>query len=467
MNSNTNLNAISDRLAISEGEAYTTLVREVQNLMRAEGCVYQAAMSQVGVPQVKMADQFGQQLDVPVDGSTSLTILADSYRCGAPDMQREDFDLGMVAQYNVVSDIRGVQTGGVSKTGSIVIDLDSQVEVESTKTVVVVQLDPVPATEKSAVNSKAAELGTQDFSTAEDISRMLKFDKIKSSQLTAENKHVLGETMKLARGRNSHITRLVKGCLYYLEACVKGSVKFNPADWATNKQYTFEPTSMLEAALLQHAAYVYLGSGNEPTMNAFLVAICKEYPLQRPGEDGPGFRARRVTIPADANVIAPMCMYSVPVQEDAFEASPRAIWSWMLDYTLALGIEGELSNALSYASAIVYGDLWPSIHLPPVRSYDDLMRPGFVKENASLRHLREPSYKDMLTGGLILTYQMVLMCKELRSLEIGSVRQVIGTHELWAEVVGSRVSPTNVRRVSEGTIRLSIWTVISTRPTRL
>ena len=169
-------------------------------------------------------------------------------------------------------------------------------------------------------------------------------------------------------GQNK-ITRLVKGCLIYLDRLESGGARF-PDMAYQGIPYTVD--ALYDRLGEANISYVYSTMPENETYNHFLYAMCEQYPHPRLGG------VSHVKIPADGKHVYLVAKNVHPGVRNVY-LTASVVMGFLIQYADDFNLGEDLEKAMVIACSLRENRYLKSVQLPKVMSVTDLIWPVIVK----------------------------------------------------------------------------------------
>nr|WKR37725.1 capsid protein [Leptosphaeria biglobosa chrysovirus 1] len=230
------------------------------------------------------------------------------------------------------------------------------------------------------------------------VSKAMGWDRQQCYTMTPSQVGTLTTLLDTARGGFAKYTRLVKGCLHYLDLLHYGEQnvkKYIP----TIVQY--ELNDVLAAYQVSDRAYIYC---SDPDSMQYLVALscmAEQYPNNDTMCYAPA------SIPADGEEIAVVINGWVPnVDYFTVTQTPQSMMASIIKYATESGNLDELESALIVACSMYENRYISRVDLPKVVSVIDLVLPAFTP--ASEMRAARPAVTRELVQSIGRLHQMLM-----------------------------------------------------------
>nr|GLL30374.1 putative viral coat protein [Ipomoea trifida] len=169
----------------------------------------------------------------------------------------------------------------------------------------------------------------------------------------------------------SKLTRLVKGCLMFLDHLKSGPMQYEGHE-IVGIEYNAE--NLVRALTYEDTAYVFSTNNDDDSaeINAILYGMCEQYP--HPVFGG----CSNVSIPADAKSIKLVGYKVDPVKTDVIIRA-EIVWGVLLQYAHQFSLREDLEAALIIACSLRENKYMSKATLPKVVSLCDLVYPAMTK----------------------------------------------------------------------------------------
>jgi hypothetical protein len=181
--------------------------------------------------------------------------------------------------------------------------------------------------------------------------------------------HKAGQLLRVFQngmsGQNK-LTRLVKGCLMYLDLLESGAREYENV-LIQSLQYTVK--DLVESLDIEDAAYVFSVNEKSSTTSAILFGMCEEYP-------NPTFGGcQHIKIPADGKNIY-LVGYDKILGKVKVFLTPQLVWGTLVQYCERFRLGKDLESALAIACTLRENRYMTKVYLPAVLSTCDLVFPA-------------------------------------------------------------------------------------------
>lgn len=181
------------------------------------------------------------------------------------------------------------------------------------------------------------------------------------------------ETLMAVIGKNSagqnKLTRLVKGCLMFLDHLEKGSQKYEMKSMSTLK---YEVADIVTTVADGELAYVYCDQDGNNVVNWVLYSMCEEYPHPIIGG------CDHIKIPADGKQVVMVGRAPRTIGATVYISAPL-IWGTLMQYCEHFNLGRDLESALAIACCLRENKYLSVVSLPRVVSGVDLIYPALAK----------------------------------------------------------------------------------------
>ena len=175
-------------------------------------------------------------------------------------------------------------------------------------------------------------------------------------------------------GGQNKLTRLVKGCLMYLDRLENGPVTIAHAELST-LQYNVE--SLISTLEMENTAFVYTKHDLSPSHNLILFSMCQAYPsLYLGGAD-------HVHVPADGRYVVLVGSNPLRYCEDTY-VSAELIIGTLIEYADQFCLGKDLETAMAIACSLRQNRYLEVVGLPAVLSTCDLIAPALGRMEAGV-----------------------------------------------------------------------------------
>lgn len=199
-----------------------------------------------------------------------------------------------------------------------------------------------------------------------DLTRFVDMTGIYSRHVTRSEAQRLVPLFLSGASGQCKLTRMVKGCLIYLDHLESGTKTYARADLQT---INYKAKELLSAMSFRNTAYVYTKQEDDPACNLILYAMCQQYP-------GPLFGGvDHVKIPADGDDIY-LVGYSPVKHYHNVVVSPEHIMGTLIEYSNQFWLWEELESAMIIACSLRQNRYLDVVGLPAVVSQCDLIYPS-------------------------------------------------------------------------------------------
>lgn len=174
-------------------------------------------------------------------------------------------------------------------------------------------------------------------------------------------------------GQNK-LTRLVKGCLMYIDRLELGPTTVRHAELSTMK-YNVE--SLIGTLDLEDTAFVYTKHDTAPSHNLILYSMCQSYPSPYLGG------ADHVHIPADGRYIVLVGNNPTRYCQDTY-VSAELIMGTMIEYAEYFCLGNQIEAAMAIACSLRQNRYFKVVGLPSVLSGCDVIAPALGRLEAGV-----------------------------------------------------------------------------------
>ncbi|CAA7031226.1 unnamed protein product [Microthlaspi erraticum] len=206
-----------------------------------------------------------------------------------------------------------------------------------------------------------------------DLDRFVDMTCIYTRNVTRSDAYRLVALFRSGAYVQCKLTRLVKGCLIYLDHLESGKKTYARADLQT---LDYKVKDLLAAmSFRSNTAYVYAKHEEDPAYSLILYAMCQQYPSPLFGG------VDHVKIPADGDVI--YLVGSSPVKHYRnVVVSHQQVMASLITYADQFWLEEELESAMIIACSLRQNRYLEVVGLPAVVSQCDLVYPALSGNDA-------------------------------------------------------------------------------------
>ncbi|KAK7405502.1 hypothetical protein VNO78_06861 [Psophocarpus tetragonolobus] len=180
------------------------------------------------------------------------------------------------------------------------------------------------------------------------------------------------------------LTRLVKGCLLFLDHLESGPKVYKNSS-VNSLEYSLD--GLVETLACEDPAYIFAMDEECSTTNAILCSMCEEY-------SNPTFGGvQHVSISADAKNLF-LVGYEMSMLKNDVMLTPEIIWGILIKYADEFSLWPHLESALVIACSLRENRYMSKVYLPHVISYCDLMYPALVKKDRVTREMARMQVLD-------------------------------------------------------------------------
>ena len=185
---------------------------------------------------------------------------------------------------------------------------------------------------------------------------------------------LLLKVFQCGAGGQNKLTRLVKGCLMYLDRLEHGPMTVAHAELST-LQYNVE--SLIGTLEMENTAFVYTKHDLSPSHNLILFSMCQAYPSVYLGG------ADHVSVPADGRYIVLVGSNPLRYCTDTY-VSAELIIGTLIEYADQFCLGKDLETAMAIACSLRQNRYLEVVGLPAVLSTCDLIAPALGRMEAGV-----------------------------------------------------------------------------------
>jgi len=206
----------------------------------------------------------------------------------------------------------------------------------------------------------------------------------------------LMDVFKLSVGAQNKLTRLVKGCLMYIDLLSMGETELNVTMHVDSVQYGVE--GLIGEFDKSQRAYVYSHWPDNQAYTGFIYLMSGAYPNQHMDCQD------HVRIPSDGNKVY-LVSHSAQTEALIFTLTASTAWASLMSYCEQFGIGHQLESAMVMACSLSENRYYSRIELPKVVSYPDLVAPALL--NLALGFESKPLANRVVIKGIGRVHQMM------------------------------------------------------------
>jgi hypothetical protein len=371
----------------------------------------------------KMVDA-DAQIDTSQPGTPDGDLLvAAQFRCRELYGERYSSDplsLELGSRYRLTSNLHGQK---VYQSTSIMLSRDVKFSLCTEGPSVSVEVTGGREWQSFTLNTFACSVVSSDCPKAETVGKAFGWAKsdMRSGEgdSTERTMDALSRSLKSAQAGHNIVTRLVKGFLYYVEACVKGELILGPMTASTHLVNT-SFTSVGRAAVQRGSCYVSLPEPDRGDMNLLLLTLA--YPYHR-RQEAKGTALAGIEIPGEEINVYGLGLGMTPVASDTgYCFSPEQVLSYLVSYARHMQCSSQLERAYAMASLLLCRRNRVSYTLPCVNSVGDLTRTAWVSDLSVEQYFINYEVEGMMMMSVMWDSQMALILKDLRASQCSAAR---------------------------------------------
>nr|WBW48475.1 capsid protein [Aspergillus cibarius chrysovirus 1] len=225
------------------------------------------------------------------------------------------------------------------------------------------------------------------------------FVKRDTDAVSGDNGAQIINNFRAATRGQDKLTRLIKGCLLWMDLADKGSQVYS------HMMATAEYNPNTIAQLQDNTAYVWSDQPSDDVYNSFIYAMCQEYPHPQYGGDAP------VRIPADADDVVLMCSGAAQ-QVVKPTMTSRLAYSSLCVYAQTFRLTHHLEHAMCIAASLRENRYTTVFGLPKVQSLVDAVYPICVFKRGETFNRLAPTMDMLRVFGRVHQCNMLLLLKD-------------------------------------------------------
>jgi len=225
-------------------------------------------------------------------------------------------------------------------------------------------------------------------------------------QMSADNITTLQTLTRSASGGHQKFTRLVKGCLLYMDLLLHGAQMF---DDVVPDTIRYEPADVLTSFRRSNTSYSYCSKPESLPYTLVLGLIGMEYPFP----SGRLICRGSVTVPSDADRHVVVCRGNPTVGKVNCLLTHTTVWTSIVHYAREMRVGDQLESAMITAASLYENRYLREVSLPKVESTIDLIRPMFVDCNEDDSQKPRMDSDAMIGVGRVHQMSCLLVAKDM------------------------------------------------------
>lgn len=203
------------------------------------------------------------------------------------------------------------------------------------------------------------------------ISKATGWDVQAVQQMTVDNITTLSTLTRSAAGGHQKFTRLVKGCLLYMDLLLHGAQRY---DDMVPDTIRYNPQDVLNSFRRSNTSYSFCSKPESLPYTIVLGLMGMEYPFP----SGRLMCRGSVKVPADADRHVVVCRGNPTVGKVECILTHTTVWTSIVNYAREMRVGHQIESAMITAASLYENRYLREVSLPKVESTIDLIRPMFL-----------------------------------------------------------------------------------------